>query len=84
MKKQDILNSIAEQYLAGEVTDECIIAPGVPDRYGYQESSCGPMASLRATPLTTTFCGRSWVTRPRVSPRPPTTAPPGLAAIPLT
>ena len=36
MKKQDILNEIVEQYLAGEGTDECIIGPGTTRSHGYK------------------------------------------------
>jgi hypothetical protein len=36
MTKQDILDSIVEQYLAGEGTDECIIGPGATRSHGYK------------------------------------------------
>lgn len=35
VNKQGILDSIAADYRAGRLGDDCIPAPGVPDRYGY-------------------------------------------------
>lgn len=35
MKNKEILDSVAADYQSGQLTDDCIPAPGYRDRYGY-------------------------------------------------